>query len=186
VRVQAGKGHLAVLQEAELARHFPNVIADLGRMAAGYAAIELLRELCPESHPEPDLLELGLEMLAALDDTRTEPEVLTIGFETRLLALSGFSPMLDACGSCGKQPAPMQPAAFDPVHGHLVCRACGGASEVLSGITRAALAQATTPDWRDATAGLTPSERRAAARAMRSLAEHRLGRTLFADRAWSS
>lgn len=168
VRVQSGRGQLAVLQEAELARHFPNVIADLDRMAAGYAAVELLRELCPEHHPEPAMLELALEMLAALDDPGRDPEVLTIGFETRLLALAGFAPMLDACGSCGKQPAATQPAAFDAVHGHLVCQACGGAPDVLSGATRVALAQAVAQDWRDAAAGLTPSERTSAARAMRS------------------
>jgi DNA repair protein RecO (recombination protein O) len=182
VQVARGRGPLEVLQRAEVQRPFPRLLSDLGRMQAGFSALELVRELSPEHEPDPAVFATAVAMLAALDAAcDDEPERLLLCFTARLLALCGFSPRLDRCGQCGKPAEPTRSALFDPRLGHLVCRACGGAAHRLAARSRLALMRAAGPDfgavaqepWAGAELGLARA-------ALRDFIEQRIGRPLRA------
>jgi DNA repair protein RecO (recombination protein O) len=180
--VGAGRGPLASLERAEITRAFPRVLGDLGRMQAGFAALEFVRELTPEHEPDPGLFATVTAFLDALEAGAAPASSLVLCFQARLLALAGLSPRLDRCGLCGK-PAPAESTAlFDPQLGHLVCRACGGAAHRLAGAARIQLMRATGPDWIAvaAASGTDDAQFDAVRAAVRAFAEERIGRALRA------
>jgi DNA repair protein RecO (recombination protein O) len=191
VSVEDRRSSMPVLLGAEIDFYPARISADLDRMAAGYAALELLRELTAEHAPDAQVMELAISMMRALDEPRAGspkawPHALLLAFETRLLVLAGFSPMLDACGYCGKQPSAQRSACFDPAEGHLVCTECGGAPLKLSGPVRSALMVAASGALAQAADLLegaslpdaASAARQSAQRAIRALTQHRLGREL--------
>lgn len=180
--VGAGRGPLATLERAEITRAFPRLLTDLGRMQAGFAALEFVRELTPDHEPDPGLFTSAAAFLDALDAGAAPADSLLLCFQARLLALAGLSPRLDRCGLCGK-PAPAESTAlFDPQLGHLVCRACGGAAHRLAGAARVQWMRASGPDWITVAAagGVTAEQLDAARAALRAFAEERIGRALRA------
>jgi DNA repair protein RecO (recombination protein O) len=181
VQVGPGRGPLGVLERAEVTRAFPRVLSNLARLHAGFAALELLRELSPEHEPDHAVFATAVAFLGALDAGEIEPERALLCFEARLIALCGFAPRLDRCGLCGKLADPPRAALFDPRLGHLVCRACGGAPYRLSGSLRARLVRAAGPEWIDAARGeWQASELGEARAALREFVEQRIGRELKA------
>jgi len=184
VALEPRRNGMPTLQSAQIVRHPERILAKLERMSAGYAGLELIRELTPEHEPDDDIFELALELLDALDAEACVPAALLVCFEARLLAIAGFAPMLDACGHCGKQAKPTQRARFDAAHGHLVCASCGGAAsgkDMLSGEARTVLMQASQGAFQEAAGMLQAADLAAARYAMRTLTEHRIGRELAAD-----
>ncbi|MGD8861419.1 MAG: DNA repair protein RecO [Myxococcales bacterium] len=177
--VAEGRGHVGTLSQAQVTRAFPRLLGELERMGAGYAALELLRELLPEREPAPTLFDDAVAFMQELDAAEVKPGALLLCFQVRALSLAGFAPELDACGLCGKRPAPERAGLFDPRAGHLVCRACGGAPRKLAGVTRARLREATGEAWSQAAAAPWPDDELGGAlSAIRAFAEHRLGKAL--------
>jgi DNA repair protein RecO (recombination protein O) len=183
VAIELRRAGMPMLQSAQLIRHPERIVANLERVSAGYAGLELIRELTPEHEADDAIFDLGLELLDALDAERSAPSALLVCFEARLLAIAGFAPMLGACGHCGKQAKATQRARFDAAHGHLVCASCGGAAtgvDMLSGAARSALMHAAEGAFQEAADMLQAADLAAARYAMRSLTEHRIGRELVA------
>lgn len=184
VAIEPRRAGMPTLQAAEIGRHHARIATELERMSAGYAALELVRELSADHEVDDAIFDLALELLEALDAERCQPPALLVCFEARLLAIAGFAPLLDACGHCGKQANPGQRARFDAASGHLVCGACGGSAigkDVLSGAARAALMHAARGAFQEAAGMLQAADIGAARYAMRTLTEHRIGRELAAD-----
>jgi DNA repair protein RecO (recombination protein O) len=182
VELQHGATQLGSLARAEVVRTFPRVLSDLARMSAGFAALELVRELTPEHESDPALFGTTLDMLQALDTADIAPEPLALCFQARMLALTGFAPRLDACGTCGKRPASGQSAEFDPRAGHLVCQSCGGASAHLGGTSRALLQRASSAEWVACARAEWPAAEIPSARsALRAFIEYRIGKPLRAS-----
>jgi DNA repair protein RecO (recombination protein O) len=179
VELTRGKAQLGGLSQAQVTRSFPRILSDLGRMSAGFTGLLLLRELLPEYQPDATVFATALEFLAGLDAPEVAAERLLLGFEVRLLSLAGFAPDFDHCGFCGKQPRADQAGLFDPQQGHLVCRACGGATHRVGGRVRVALTLATGPGWLGAVGPEWSANEHAEARAaVLDFIEHRLGRPL--------
>lgn len=141
VDVTFGKGALARLEAARVTRVFPRLLSDLAALEAAGALLRLTHELLPEHAPEPEVFDALVEALQWLDGGAAARPV-RLAREARLLALTGFAPLLTACVSCGRSPRAEQSAMFDPVRGGLICRACGGGPERICGELRAALQQA--------------------------------------------
>jgi DNA repair protein RecO (recombination protein O) len=183
-----GRTGLGTLTEAQLRRGFTRVIANLERMRVAGAALELVRNLVPDAEPDAAVFATVVAMLDTLDREEVDPTALLALFDARMMTLGGFAPRLDACGGCGKQPRATQPARFDPRAGHIVCRDCGSAPEQLDGEARTQLARTLGPDWAAGADGTwNERSRDGALRAMRSFAEHRLGKALRSlDRSSSS
>ncbi len=101
---------LDLLTEAKLERCFRSGQRNLQRLYAGYYVVELLRELTDRDDPHPELFDLTLETLAALDGD-TEVHACLLRFELQMLRLLGHAPMVDLCAGCGRD----APGDFAPV-----------------------------------------------------------------------
>lgn len=178
VQVSKGRGQLGSLQSAQVVRAFPGVLGSLERLGAAAAGFELLRALATEGQPDPALFATTITFLQVLDHGEAEPRALMVAYWLRALTLAGFAPSLGACGVCGKRPGAGQAALFDPRSGRIVCRACGGAPERLSGAAREAMQLALGPDWYEAPGRLPAAELAALERTVRSFVEARIERTL--------
>ena len=138
------KSDLFMLREAQIAIPRTGLVDSLGRLEAAGRALAWVRRAAPPRTPEPDLwlaIEELLDRLAVRDAT-LEPKRLLAAAGLRILTTLGWALDFERCVRCGKECPPGQVALFDPTHGGLVCRACGGARIRLDGPTRARLAHA--------------------------------------------
>lgn len=128
------------LQSARVVRGYLGILSQLQRMNGAGAALGVLRDLLVEAPAEPGLFDETVALLQQLDACplpRVRP--IRLAYLARILALSGWEPDLSACGYCQRVPRKEQAAEFDPVAGHLVCRACGGGPMRVSARARWAL-----------------------------------------------
>lgn len=77
-----------------------------------------------EDLPSGEVLSLLLNSLYALDTLDRPNEMVRAAFELRLLALSGYEPLLDDCAMCGRAD-PVEPV-FDAAQGVVLCKKCAG------------------------------------------------------------
>jgi DNA repair protein RecO (recombination protein O) len=181
VEVTESDAQLGTLMQAQLTRSFPRILAELPRMDAAFAALLLVRELSPEHEPDDAVFSTTLGLLDALEREQAVPACVRLCFQVRLLALLGFAPRFDRCGSCGKQPKPGQAAEFDPRLGHISCRDCGGGAHRISGFARGELMRATGADWVSAADSVWPERELGEVQAALDVfVEQRLGRALRA------
>lgn len=119
------KGNWYYLDEASTIELFAGVRQDLTLLALASYFAELTEAVCGEETPE--LLRLLLNALYALGTLGKDPTLVKTAFTWRLMALSGFEPLMDGCAVCGREP---ETAALDVVQGVLHCAGCktGGLS----------------------------------------------------------
>ncbi len=146
VELRAGRGDLHRLASASTHCLFPNILKDLSRITAAGAAMEFLRRVLPQEQPAPLMFATTLELLIRLDEREVGAGLL-VSFRSRIMALMGWTPMLHHCVRCHKTAPAERPAWFDPNHGGLVCRACGGGSVLVAASTRQRLNEAFKPTW---------------------------------------
>lgn len=173
-----GRGELGRLQQAQIARAFPGILGDLSRMRSAGAALDVARGLSAPEAGDTAAFDVTLAMLEALD-AADEPMAarVGVGYRVRLLSVCGFAPSLEVCGLCGRRPGPQQPAGFDPHSGHLVCRSCGGGSQLLSARSRALIKALASPHWLSAVgADWSDDVMREVGGAVSAMAAHRTGR----------
>jgi DNA repair protein RecO (recombination protein O) len=110
---------LDVVTQAETVDLFPAFREDLERLTRAVSMLEAVDQLAQEREANSALYTMllgGLRALAAQDGP------LVVGaFFWKLLALEGFRPELDACVSCGEDPAG---GGFDLEDGGVLCPAC--------------------------------------------------------------
>lgn len=116
------KGKWSILDEASTLELFPGVRQDVELLALGSYFAEMAELLAEEDMPAPETLPLLLNALFALGTLKKDPQQVKAAFELRLLALSGFEPMLDGCALCGRE-MPEEPM-LDVVQGVLHCKSC--------------------------------------------------------------
>ena len=116
------KGNWSILDEASTLELFSGVRQDVELLALGAYFAEMTELLAEEDVPAPDTLPLLLNALYALGTLHKEPAQVKAAFELRLLALSGFEPLLDGCAVCGAA-EPAQPV-LEVGQGLLHCREC--------------------------------------------------------------
>jgi DNA repair protein RecO (recombination protein O) len=128
-------GELMRLQEAQVVRSFPSILMSLDAMQEAGRALEAIRNVAPQRHVEPRLLELTEQLFDALNQGHVGGVFAKTSL--RVLDIIGLAPRLDACLVCGRVPAAGQSAMFDPARGGIVCRACGGGPIKLGSEARA-------------------------------------------------
>jgi DNA repair protein RecO (recombination protein O) len=121
--VERRGAELARLDAFALARDFSGLAADLARLTHASYAVELIRELTPQRHPDRAIFDLGAGFLAALAAAAPRPELLRV-FELRLLDAVGFAPAFDRCAACGGPDLDHPGQVFDVRRGGVLCRAC--------------------------------------------------------------
>lgn len=119
------------LNEAEPLELFWGVRADVEKVALGSYFAEVMENIAGEGLADPTLLSLILNSLYALDKLKKSQQLIKGSFELKLMALSGYEPLLDGCVGCGV-PQPEDPR-FQLIGGVLHCaHCCPGAGEGVS------------------------------------------------------
>ena len=129
-----------ILSEASTIELFSGVRRDLERLSLASYFAELVDAVTYEDLPVPEILPLLLNALYALGNLNRPREIVKPAFEVKLMALSGFEPLVDRCAVCGA-PEPEEPM-LDVVHGTLHCGKCaqrGGLSMPLGAAGLAAM-----------------------------------------------
>ena len=103
---------------------------DLDAMALGFYFAELTEAVAAEEQAAPELLSHLLNGLYALSVLHKPPALVKPVFELKLLAMTGYEPLIDSCAYCGC-PEPEQPL-LDVVQGVLRCGRCGAGESGLS------------------------------------------------------
>ncbi|MDO8586563.1 MAG: DNA repair protein RecO [Armatimonadota bacterium] len=114
---------LDVVTQSETRESFPNIRADLNRIAYAIYIVELVNETIEDREPNPDLFDTILSCMYLLEGG-VDPEVVTRAFELQLMAASGYRPRLESCARCGT-PTSTQKVNFSPSIGGVVCGQCG-------------------------------------------------------------
>ena len=125
------RGDFLTLNEAEVLEQFWSVRQDIELLALGSYFAEVLEATAQEGEEAGDLLSLLLNSLYALDTLKKPKELVKAAFELRLLCLTGYEPLVDACAVCGKTD-PAEPR-LNLTQGVLHCAACR--SEVGEGVS---------------------------------------------------
>ncbi|MFW6374289.1 MAG: DNA repair protein RecO [Thermodesulfobacteriota bacterium] len=123
----AGRGKLLILKEAALRRSLGSIRSNVLKTAyAGYW-VELVDGWLEEGQPQTALFHLLGWVLDALEKEASNGSRLSVLFQMRLLALSGFSPNLCRCACCKTEVdgMPGVTIGFDLAKGGVVCARCG-------------------------------------------------------------
>lgn len=104
-------------------RVWPGIRRDLGRTLQAQAFLETVNLCLTESEPLPELFALLVDLLDRIE-TESRPGLARIIATLRLLALSGFTPSLEACVGCRAGVATGTGVLISPEGGGVVCRPC--------------------------------------------------------------
>lgn len=100
----------------------------------GYASywLEMINAWMEEGKPDEALYDLTHYVLTSLNTGKISTEVLSLLFQIRFMALSGFTPNLTGCGECGLSidEIRQQSMTFDLKGGRIVCNRCLGLDHV--------------------------------------------------------
>ena len=118
------RGEFLTLNEADSQQQFWSVRQDLELLALASYFAEVTENACQEGEESSELLSLLLNCLYALDTLKKPKELVKAAFELRLLALTGYEPLLDGCAVCGL-PEPENPR-LHLSQGVLHCARCKG------------------------------------------------------------
>lgn len=110
------------VKEAAIERQFRGVEGDIERLSLACYFAEVTEALAVEDLPAQELLSLILNSLHVLDRQPEKPlELVKAVFELKIMCLSGYEPILDACAVCGCEP---EQARFHLKEGVLHCAPC--------------------------------------------------------------
>ena len=118
------RGSWYYLDEASTIALFDGLRADLEKLSLASYFAEMAEAVTSEDLPSGEVLSLLLNSLYALDTLDRPNELVRAAFELRLLALSGYEPLLDDCAMCGRAD-PVEPV-FDAAQGVVLCKTCAG------------------------------------------------------------
>ncbi len=120
------RGSWYYLDEASTITLFGRLRTDIELLALASYFAEMTEAVSAEEMPAGEILSLLLNSLYALDSLQKPRDQVKAVFELKLLALSGYEPLVTECAVCGNR-APAQPV-FDVQQGVLLCRECAGAT----------------------------------------------------------
>lgn len=120
------RGEWYYLNEAATMELFDGVRQDIVLLSLASYFAELTEAVCTEESA-PELLRLLLNALYAMGMLGKPPSLVKPAFTWRLMAISGFEPLCDACAVCGQEP---ERPALDVIQGVVHCGSCktGGLS----------------------------------------------------------
>lgn len=108
------------INEAHSIELFIPLRRDLTKLSLGSYFAQAVEVLSQEDMPSPELQSLLLNCLYALSKLGRSEGMVKAVFELRAACLSGYTPDLFGCHSCGSQ----TPERFDISSGQLECAAC--------------------------------------------------------------
>ncbi len=120
------RGRLPILQEAVLIRPFSKIRQDIQKTAYASYWAEMIYVWMEEGEQQPDVYQLYLYVLEALDGGHQSAAALSILFQLRFLSLSGYAPNFMECIKCRKKVEEIREnrVRFDLKKGGLICGRC--------------------------------------------------------------
>ncbi len=116
---------------------------DLARMEAGMTVVELAHLATVPGEVHPEVFDLIVDTIKALQRATPRPGNSLYFFEVRLLELLGFRPELGKCSMCGVIVEGSEhrngPEGFDVAPSGIVCASCSGRSGVTMRVSVPAL-----------------------------------------------
>lgn len=137
-----GRGDLAVVRSASVVQAHAGLWLEGYRLRAAGCVLETVLRAVPEQDASPEtfhLLTRTLGLLCAVRPGDAPPRIdpIVLGFQAKLLVVSGLLPRLGSCALCGA-PGPL--VAFSAHSGGVLCAACARAGEPLEPAVRSAFA----------------------------------------------
>ncbi len=111
------------LSQADLLHGFPQIHAQLGKMALAAVACELIERHEIRGHKNPLLFGLLLRFLSTLEIAEKGARNTLRAFQLHYLDLSGFKPDFEKCRLCGNDKSEDK-AYFDFAEGGYYCSSC--------------------------------------------------------------
>jgi DNA repair protein RecO (recombination protein O) len=115
-----GGRNLDTVTQAEILNPFRTVRGDFALFSAGETMLETADKVAEEHERNLRLFLLLLQGLRALETRPADPAAVAEAYLLRLLALSGFTPLLRACAECGSTDV----RRFSASQGGAVCEGC--------------------------------------------------------------
>lgn len=107
---------------ASITEPFYPIRDNIDRLALASYIVDVAGELSGAEEPAEELLRLTLNTLYAIaNDLKPYPQIKAV-YELRAMAMSGYMPMLDGCGLCGKDKSEIM--YLDIMNGMLKCDEC--------------------------------------------------------------
>jgi DNA repair protein RecO (recombination protein O) len=187
-RIYPRREGLSILGGFERHAAFPGIRRSLERLEAAFGVLEVLGGAAREDHEDPDLFDLALETLRAMEACPGERLGLAlVRFDLRLLAVLGVGPVLDACMACGGTLAGGPPPLLSPARGGALCGRCRDQDPLAVPATRGVLAAMALLGGSDGAPSarlvLGPRDLRLARRLCDALLRHLLEREVRGSRA---
>lgn len=112
--------HLDTIKQCETITSFKKLREDLECMAYANFLAELVVEMCPEGHTEPEIYELLLSVFGVLSERN--PRLVALAAAFQLLEYTGYQPAYKTCAVCGS--TIVGDAYFSVEKGGCVCNKC--------------------------------------------------------------
>jgi len=119
------KGDRRMLLSAKGVERFAGLHTDIAKYAYAIHFLEIARDVVMDEQPFPEALQTLLNSLFLLSYKDDAPDFVARVYELRMLALSGFAPVLERCSVCGGPLPAAGPFLFDAQGYGLVCGAEG-------------------------------------------------------------
>ncbi len=180
VGVARGRGDLGTVRSASTIQAHAGLWQEGYRLRAAGSVLETVLRSVPEHEAMPEIFYLLARTLGLLavavplpGPPRLDPVVL--GFQAKILVVSGLLPRLASCASCGS-PGPL--VAFSAHAGGMLCDSCASAGEPLDGAARNAFAGLVGHPLADAREVCPPGARVGVERMIGLVLKEHLGVTL--------
>ncbi|MDO4860883.1 MAG: DNA repair protein RecO [Bacillota bacterium] len=117
------------INSAETIKSYYRIGEDVDKYMHASYVLELVDKLTVEEHSFPQLFNLTLAFLSAMEERKKKYGTLVLAFELKALKLMGIEPQFDSCMKCGKQITPADsksPVVFSIPEGGAICENCAG------------------------------------------------------------
>lgn len=113
---------LDTITQARTISSFSGIRSDLGKTAVALSMLEITDKVSVSGESSEEVYEILRTALHALDDLEGQPQVIALTYDIKLLAATGFQPVLDSCASCGRKD--VSAPRFSPYIGGIICSNC--------------------------------------------------------------
>lgn len=137
------RGGLPILQEAALKYPFSMIRSNFLKTAYASYWAELIDEWMEEAQYQSDVYHLMCYSLKELDSGKTPEAALSVLFQMRFIAISGYGPNLTLCSICKKKLEKIRAPVlrFDIKRGGLVCDTCKSQTTSMLSLSRSTIKQ---------------------------------------------
>ncbi len=134
---QKKKSDLHLITQCELVEQFKALHQDLDKMAYASCCVELIDQIMQAEDENKVLFELLVDTLKQMC-VKSNPDMVYMVFQIRLLGLLGYMPQLKFCANCGRKLA--EALNFSSYFGGLLCAGCTNKDAEVMPISKGALA----------------------------------------------